>query len=82
LFWMVSNSATVPDWPHIRLNINQTNTAEPANDLGTAHGSQAISASGTQTISGISPAMTTGQWLYVAQLDSGNNPSTTSAVQR
>jgi hypothetical protein len=77
LFWMVSASATAPDWPHIRAGYNMDDSTAAL-----SHGSQAISASGTQTISGISPAMSTGQWLYVAQLDSGNNPSTTSAVQR
>jgi hypothetical protein len=76
LYWMTSASSTAPDWPHIRAGYNMDNSTAAL-----SHGSQAISATGTQTITGIT-AMSVGQWLYVAQLDSGNNPSSTSSAQK
>jgi hypothetical protein len=77
---MVSTDANVPDWPHIRLNINQDNSAEPANNLGVTYGSQAISASGSQSISSITGlTASTAYYMYAAQIDANGNPSATAS---
>lgn len=75
LFWVVSTSATVPDWTSLRNGFDATGTANVK-----AHGTVSISATGSQSITGITGLTTaTAYHLYGAQLDANNNPSLTSS---
>lgn len=78
LYWMVSGSATPPNWANIRVGIDAGLTSAAY-----VFGSNTISATGSQSIDTTtghtSTALTSGAsyTLHVAQLDANNNPSAT-----
>lgn len=77
LYWMVDPTSTTRAWPEVRIGAVEE-TTDPGT-LAFEHGSQAISATGAQSVSLTGLAASTTYTAYAAQLD-GNGAGNPSAV--